>query len=56
MLAATAPGVSARALARQYGMEELRDYLNRSRQAIDKMRGRRFASEAGEAGEKAATK
>jgi predicted amidohydrolase len=56
VLAAAAPGVSARALARQYGMEELRDYLNRSRQAIDKMRGRRFASEAGEAGEKAATK
>jgi hypothetical protein len=56
VLAATAPGVSARALARQYGMEELRDYLNRSRQVIDKMRGRRFASEAGEAGEKAVTK
>jgi len=31
-------GVSARALARQYGMEELRDYINRSRRDIDKMR------------------
>jgi len=35
--------VSARALARQYGMEELRDYINRSRQEIDRMRGKRFA-------------
>lgn len=32
------PGISARALARQYGMEELRDYINRSRRDIDKMR------------------
>ena len=37
------PGVSARALARQYGMEELRDYINRSRQEIDRMRGKRLA-------------
>ncbi|MBN1344408.1 MAG: carbon-nitrogen hydrolase family protein [Phycisphaerae bacterium] len=39
VLKAKRPGVSARALAKQYGMEELRDYVNRSRQAIDKMRG-----------------
>jgi predicted amidohydrolase len=36
-------GVSARELARQYGMEELRDYLSRSRREIDKMRGWEFA-------------
>jgi hypothetical protein len=46
VLAATQPGVSARALAKQYGMEELRDYLTRSRREIDKMRGWRFAGEA----------
>jgi predicted amidohydrolase len=34
------PGVSARALAKEYGLEELRDYKTRSRKAIDKMRGR----------------
>lgn len=38
VLRAKQPGVSARALARQYGLEELRDYLTRSRQAIDTMR------------------
>lgn len=38
ILRAKRPGVSARQLARQYGLEELRDYLNRSRQAIDQMR------------------
>lgn len=38
ILKAKRPGVSARALARQYGMEELRDYINRSRRDIDKMR------------------
>lgn len=38
VLRAKRPGVSARALARQYGLEELRDYLTRSRQAIDAMR------------------
>lgn len=32
------PGVSARALAREYGLEELRDYINRSRRDIDRMR------------------
>ena len=43
VLRAHRPGVSARALARQYGMEELRDYINRSRQEIDRMRGKRLA-------------
>lgn len=31
VLRAACPGVSARALTRQYGLEELRDYLERSR-------------------------
>jgi hypothetical protein len=39
VLRAKRPGVSARELARQYGMEELRDYLDRSRRAIDARRG-----------------
>jgi len=42
ILAARRPGVSARALAHQYGMEELRDYINRSRREINKMRGKPF--------------
>jgi len=42
VLKARRPGVSARALARRYGMEELRDYLDRSRSKIDKMRGGPF--------------
>lgn len=46
VLRARRPGVSARALARQYGMEELRDYINRSRREIDKMRGSSFSSGA----------
>jgi predicted amidohydrolase len=33
------PGINARALARQYGLEELRDYINRSRMGIDARRG-----------------
>jgi predicted amidohydrolase len=32
------PGVSARELARRYGLEELRDYVDRSRREIDRMR------------------
>ena len=32
-------GVLARALAGQYGLEELRDYVDRSRRQIDQMRG-----------------
>jgi predicted amidohydrolase len=45
VLRARRPGVSARALARQYGLEELRDYINRSRVEIDRMRGRPFHAE-----------
>jgi len=33
------PGVSARALTKQYGIEDLRDYIPRSRREIDVMRG-----------------
>lgn len=40
ILKAKRPGVSARALAREYGLEELRDYVNRSRRQIDEMRSR----------------
>lgn len=43
VLRARRPGVSARSLARAYGMEELRDYVRRSRRAIDAMRGWSFA-------------
>jgi predicted amidohydrolase len=43
VLKARRPGVSARALAREYGLEELRDYLDRSRREIDRMRGYAFA-------------
>ncbi len=42
VLKARQAGVSARALAREYGMEELRDYLHRSRREIDQMRGSGF--------------
>jgi predicted amidohydrolase len=42
VLQATAPGVSARALAKQYGLEELRDYLSRSWREIDEKRGRKL--------------
>ena len=45
VLRARRPGVSARRLARAYGLEELRDYLARSRREIDAMRG--FAVAAG---------
>ena len=40
VLQATKAGVSARDLAKQYGLEELRDYLSRSRHEIDQRRGR----------------
>lgn len=46
VLRAKRPGVSARALARQYGLEELRDYLTRSRHAIDLMRQQALTSAA----------
>jgi hypothetical protein len=39
VLRAKRPGVSARALAREYELEELRDYITRSCRAIDTMRG-----------------
>jgi hypothetical protein len=42
VLRAKRPGVSARALAHEYGLEELRDYIDRSRREIDKMRGSPF--------------
>ena len=45
VLKAKRPGVSARELARQYGLEELRPYIDRSRFAIDKRRGWEFAGE-----------
>ena len=39
VLRAKQPGVSARALAKQYGLEEIRHYIDRSRRAIDERRG-----------------
>jgi len=39
VLKAAKPGASARTLAGQYGLEELRAYKARSRREIDKMRG-----------------
>ena len=44
VLRARRPGVSARQLARAYGLEELRDYIDRSRREIDAMRGFAFAA------------
>jgi predicted amidohydrolase len=46
VLKAKRPGVSARALASQYGLEELRHYIERSQVAIDKRRGWEFAGKA----------
>jgi predicted amidohydrolase len=43
VLKAKRPGVSAKSLARQYGMEDLRHYIDRSRVSIDKRRGWVFA-------------
>lgn len=40
ILRETKPGISARQLARQYGLEELRDYVDRSRRQIDERRSR----------------
>ncbi len=40
VLRARRSGISARALAKQYGMEELRDYVARSQTAIDRARAR----------------
>jgi predicted amidohydrolase len=43
VLRAKRPGVDARELARRYGLEELRHYINRSRSEIDKCRGWEFS-------------
>lgn len=43
VLKAKRPGVSARALARSYGLEERRPYINRCRCDIDKLRGWQFS-------------
>ena len=43
VLRARRPGVSARKLAREYGLEELRDYISRSRRQIDARRARGLA-------------
>ena len=39
VLKAKRSGVSARAMAKQYGLEEIRHYLDRSRRSIDERRG-----------------
>lgn len=44
VLKAKRPGVSAKALARQYGLEELPHYIERSRAAIDRRRGWEFSA------------
>jgi beta-ureidopropionase len=46
-LRATVAGISARETAKKYGMVELRDYRNQSRNKIDKMRGQPLASNNG---------
>ncbi|MGI0133876.1 MAG: carbon-nitrogen hydrolase family protein [Candidatus Micrarchaeaceae archaeon] len=43
VLKAKRPGISCRDLARQYGLEELRHYINRAQCNIDKYRGWEFA-------------
>lgn len=43
VLRAQRPGISARALAHEYGMVELRDYIASSRTGIDRRRGWEFA-------------
>jgi len=43
LLKAKRPGISARALARQYGLEERRPYINRTRCDVDKARGWQFS-------------
>jgi predicted amidohydrolase len=43
VLRAKKPGISARILAKKFGMEELSDYQNRSRKAIDERRGFSFS-------------
>ena len=43
VIKARRPGVSARKLARQYGLEELRPYLARSRREANQLRGWQFS-------------
>jgi predicted amidohydrolase len=43
VLKAKRPGVSARELARKFGLEERRPYINRSRSEVDKLRGWQFS-------------
>jgi predicted amidohydrolase len=43
ILKSVSPGTSAQKTAKEYGLEELRDYRDRSRRSIDKMRGFKFA-------------
>ena len=47
VLEARRPGVSARQLAREYGLEELRAYKDRSRVGIDRLRGFSFSQRYG---------
>jgi predicted amidohydrolase len=47
VLEAKRPGVSARRLAREYGLEELRAYKDRSRTGIDDLRGFSFSQRYG---------
>jgi len=47
VLKARVPGVSARELAKQYGLETLRDYLDRSRTGLDRIRGYGFSEKYG---------
>ncbi len=44
VLKARRPGVSARAIAHEYGLEELRHYIDRSRLSLDRMRGENYAA------------
>lgn len=44
VLRAKRPGVSARKLAGEYGLEELRTYIQRSRRQIDERRGWQYAA------------
>jgi len=46
ILKSTRAGVSARQLAREYGLEELRDYIDRSRQSINERRGHVFRAQS----------
>ncbi len=43
VLRAKRPGVSARDLAKKYGLEERRPYINRSRSEVDRLRGWQFS-------------